>query len=514
LLGGTQYLGGCTLDISRGVLRCADGAETMLRPKSLELLLFLHRHSGRVVGRAELLDAVWPNVFVTDDSITQCVGEIRKAMGLAGAELLRTVPRRGYLLQAGLLMDGPLDRTLAPSRDEDRPSIAVLPFRKHYTDPQEAYFADGIIEGIVHVLSGLERVLVVSRHSALAVAASTVEARAVGRELGVRYALYGGVRRSGQRLRITTELSETETGSIIRSDLYDGDTTELFALQDRIALQVVTAIAPQVRQHELSRALRKPPASLTDYDLVLRALDHLHRLDHASFDEAQALLRQVITTRPNYALAHTTTAWLHVLRIAQGWSRNIAADSEAAALAAATAIEHDRNDALAMAIRGFVLAYTRQDFAPARQLLDQAVATSPSCALAWTYGAALRCWMDAAREAVEWARHGLRLAPHEPFTFLHEHILSQALYGSDEFDEAVAWARRSIVSNPRHSPNWRVLAASLVALGRQDEAEEATRRMRELEPEFSLGTLAARTPLQGATRDLFIERLQQAGLRG
>jgi TolB-like protein len=485
----------------------------MLRPKSLELLLFLNRHAGRVVGRAELLDAVWPEIFVSDDSITQCVGEIRKAMGMTGAELLRTVPRRGYVLQAGLALQAPPEALGRSARDGDRPCIAVLPFRKSYTDLEEAYFADGIIEGIIHVLSGLERILVVSRQSALAVAETTVEPRAVGRLLGVGYVLYGGVRRSGNQLRISTELSETETGSIIRSDLYAGSTTELFELQDRIALQVVTSIAPQVRQHELARALRKPPASLTAYDLVLQALDRLHRLDHASFAQAQALLRQVVAASPDYALAHTITAWLHVLRIAQGWTPDIQEEADAAARAAATAIEHDRGDALAMAIRGFVLAYTRHEFGPARRLLDEAVAVSPSCALAWTYGAALRCWLDAGAEAVEWARHGLRLAPHEPFTFLHEHVLSQALYGAGDFAEAAAWARHSILSHPQHSPSWRVLAASLVALGRIAEAEEAAARMRELEPGFSLRVLAARTPLQGATRDLFIERLRRAGLQ-
>jgi TolB-like protein len=509
LTARNQRLGPCLLDTGRGLLQRADGTETMLRPKSLELLLFLLRNRGRVVGRAEILETVWPKVFVSDDSVTQCIVDIRKALGPSGLALLRTLPRRGYLLEVG-----PEEETATGRLQADgRPSIAVLPFRKDYADPEEAYFADGIIEGIVHVLSGLEQIFVVSRSSSLAVAKTTVEARAAGRELGVGYVLYGGVRRSGNRLRIATELSETEGGAIIRSDRYDGEVAELFDLQDRIALQVITTIAPQVRQHELTRALRKPPASLTAYDLVLKALDRLHRLDHVALDEAAALLRRAVESDPGFALAQTTIAWLHVLRIAQGSTQDIAAEAEAAARAAAIAIEHDRNDAMAKAIRGFVLAYTRHDFAPALRLLDDAVATSPSCALAWSYGAALRCWLDAGVEAVEWAKRGLRLAPHDPFTFLHEHILSQALHGAGEMQEAVIWARRSIASNPHHSPSWRVLAASLVALGEETEAMAAARRMHELEPGFSLRILAARTPLQGTARTTFIDRLRRAGVR-
>ena len=272
---GRIRFGCCVLDEGRGALCTADGIETVLRPKTLELLRLMLRNPGRVVSRNEILDAVWPGLFVTDDSITQCVVEIRKAMGAGGAELLRTVPRRGYLLQAEVAKEAASGRALpalSAALPEDRPTIAVLPFRKDRGDAQEDYFADGIIEGIVHVLSGLDRISVISRGSALTLAESTVDPREIGERLGVRYVLYGGVRRAGDRLRISTELSETETGQIIRTDRYDGDVSDIFALQDRIAEQVVAIVAPEVRERELTRALRKPPASLTAYDLVLRAL--------------------------------------------------------------------------------------------------------------------------------------------------------------------------------------------------------------------------------------------------
>jgi len=306
-VAGRIRFGACVLDEGRGVLCAPDGAESVLRPKTLDLLRLLLRNPGRIVARQEILDAVWPNLFVTDDSITQCVVEIRKAMGGGGAEMLKTVPRRGYLLQAEVESDAPPEasRSLLP---EDRPSIAVLPFRKDGADPQEAYFADGVVEGIVHVLSGLERIVVISRGSALAVAETTVDPREVGRKLGVRYVLYGGVRRAGDKLRITTELSEAETGAVLRSDRYDGETADLFALQDRIAENAAATLVPELRERELGRALRKPSGSLTAYDLVLRALDQARRVEPEANAAARALLQEALRLDPGSAMARSNLA--------------------------------------------------------------------------------------------------------------------------------------------------------------------------------------------------------------
>jgi TolB-like protein len=508
--------GHCTLDEGRGVLVAPDGTETLLRPKTFELLRLLLRHAGRVVAREEILDAVWPGIFVTDDSITQCVVELRRAMGEGGAGLLRTVPRRGYLLQAEVIAEAPPPSPLAEpmlsARADDRPSIAVLPFRKDHPDPEEAYFADGIIEGIVHVLSGLDGVFVVSRGSALAFAQMTTDARAAGRELGVRYVLYGGVRRAGGRLRITTELTDAERGTILRTDRYEGDTADLFALQDRIAEQVAAAIAPHLREQELMRALRKPPATLGAYDLVLRALDQLRRLDEEAFAASRATLDQAIAADPGYGAAHSYLAWWHMLRIGQGWSRDAVADHDAAERHAEMALERDRQDALAITIRGSVLGYVRRDFEAARRLLDRAVELSPSCALAWAYGAGLRCWVGEGEAALRHAERAVRLAPLDPFSFLHEHMLAQAHYTLGRLDQAIAWAQRSAIANPRHAPNWRLLVASLAGAGRAADAAEPAARLLRLDPGFTLGAFAARTPLAGELRETFVGRLRLAGL--
>jgi adenylate cyclase len=436
-------------------------------------------------------------------------------MGEVGTALLRTVPRRGYLLQAPVMVqeDQPVSAlALLPPVQDDIPSIAVLPFRKFQHDPENAYFADGIVEGIVHVLSGLDRLRVISRGSALALAERTVDPREIGRELGVRYVLYGGVQRAGDRLRISTELSESETGNVIRTDRHDGDMADLFALQDRIAEQAVATITPTVREHELQRALRKPPANLTAYDLVLRALDRFHRLDRDSFDQAYAFLRQAMSADPSSAIPYSYLAWWHGMRIAQGWSLDVEGDNAAATSAGSAAVALDANDPVALAARGYSLGYVSRDFISAEECLNRAINVSPSCALAWGFGAGIRCWTERGVEAVQWGERAIRLAPYDTFAFLFEHLLSQAHYTVGNYDEAITWGQRSAAANPRHMPNLRTLIASLVAAGRASDSVALVDRLMQLEPNMSLEAFARRTPLQGRLRDQFIYQLRTAGL--
>jgi TolB-like protein len=507
--------GRCTLDEGRGVLLSADGVESVLRPKTLELLRLLLDNPGRVVARGEILDAVWPGVFVTDDSITQCVVEIRKAMGAGGTEVLKTIPRRGYLLQAEVSAEAPAVQpvpTLLSPRVPEGPSIAVLPFRNDHHDPQEAYFADGIIEGIVHVLSGLDGLFVVSRSSALAFAQITTDARAAGRELGVRYVLYGGVRRAGGRLRITTELVDAQRGIILRADRHDGADADLFELQDRIAEEVAATIAPQLREHELAAALRKPPATLTAYDLVLRALDQAKRTEPEAMTRAEALLGEALKTEPAYATALSYLALLRMIRVSEGWAVDPAATVGEAAHYAEAAVEANPADPLALAVRGHTVSYLTRDYAAAMRLLERAMRIGPSCAWAWAWGSATAGYLGETEHAVRLAERAVRLAPLDPFAYLFEHLLSQAHYLHGALEPAVHWARRSMAANPRHAPNLRVLAASLVGLGRGAEAKEAARRLQEVDAGFRVSAFAARTPLPPAVRGAFCDRLLAAGL--
>jgi adenylate cyclase len=399
----------------------------------------------------------------------------------------------------------------APAGSEPRPSIAVLPFRKHQTEPEEGYFADGIVDDIIHALGALKELFVISRGSTLGYGGSMIDVRAIGRELGVRYVLYGSVRRSGGRLRIGTELSDTETGAVIHSDQYDGSLADLFELQDRISLNVVKTIAPNVREHELMRALRKHPQNLTAYDLVLQALDLLYRMDHESFSRARGLLQQAMCHDPGYAPAYSYTAYWYVFRVGEIGSAD-PADAAAGAQYAAEAIELNPNDALALAIYGHVQSFLLRNYERAISFLDRALAAGPSSAMAWTMSSATCGYIGDGATAVQRAEQGVRLSPLDARTFWHEGILANAHYINGNYEEAVAWARNAIGRNDSIRFTIRTLIASLAALGRADEAAQAARHLLRVQPDFRLGAYAKRCPFRDSILDKWIARLRSAGL--
>jgi len=404
------------------------------------------------------------------------------------------------------------DTGLAESAVEYRPSLAVLPFRTLQKDQSDAYFAEGMVDDIIRALGGLKDLVVIARSSTQTFAGAPLDLRRVGYDLDVQYVVHGSVRRSGTMLRIAVELSEAQSGQVIWADRFDGEITDLFELQDRIAIRVAAAVAPHLHERELSRALRKHPTSMTAYDLTLQALDQLSRMDRSALGRARELLEQAIKVDPDYAPAYSRLASLHLRWVAQGWSEDELADRQTAASNARLAIERDRSDAVALAIYGHIQSYLLKDYGVATDYLDRAMAVGPSCALAWGYSSLTRGFLGDYAAAVARAERAVRLSPLGPDAFWFEHFLSQAYYLSGRYEEAVAWARMSDAHNAVNYSNQRCLIASLVALDEMDEARQVGRRLLQMIPSFRLSTFRARTPLPGAVRDEFAERLKLAGL--
>jgi tetratricopeptide (TPR) repeat protein len=336
--------------------------------------------------------------------------------------------------------------------------------------------------------------------------------RTVGRDLGVRYVLSGSVRRSGSRLRIQTELSETETGTVARTDRYDGELADLFEIQDRISAQAVSSIAPNIREWELQRARRKPADSLTAYDLLLRGNDLMLRLNESDFNRARGLLQQAIAEDPGYAPAWAYAAYWHILRIGQGWSPDMGADHAAAVRCSEAALERDEGMALALAIRGHMKSFLDHDFEGAAALLERALVSGPNLPLAWSFASATSGYMGDGPVAVLRAERALRLSPGDPFAFRHESMLAQAHYINGNHEQAVEWGERALRSNARFSSNLRVLIAALVALGRSKRAAEHAKALLAAEPGFRILSWAHRTPFRGALLDGVVARLREAGL--
>jgi adenylate cyclase len=395
---------------------------------------------------------------------------------------------------------------------EYRPSLAVLPFRTLQPDQSDAYFAEGMVDDIISALGGLKDLVVIARGSTQTYADAPLDLRRVGHDLDVRYVVHGSVRRSGDRLRITVELSEARSGEIIWAERSDGELSELFDLQDRIAIRVATTVAPQLRELELSRALRKHPASMTAYDLTLQALHHLNRMERSSLEQARELLQQAVAADPDYAPAYSRLASLHLRRVAQGWSANETADRSQAGAAARMAIERDRNDPVALAIYGHTQSYLGKDYAIGKDYIERAMAVGPSCAVAWGYSSLTCGYLGDYTNAVPRAERAVRLSPIGPDAFWFEHFLSQAYYLADRYEEAVAWARMSDAHNAANTANQRCLIAALVALGEVEEARALAERLLRHDSSFRLTTFALRTPLPGEIRNIFVERLRLAGL--
>jgi len=517
--GEVLCFGDFSLDLGRACLGDLNGSLIHLRPKSFDLLVALAQRPRQLLRKDELLDAVWPNVHVTEDSLVQCIREIRRAIRDEAGDVLRTVARRGYILDTEV---SSTTRSAATSlvssapavtgEHEARPFVAVLPFHSAPDQDTDAWFAQGITEGIIHVLSGIHELLVISHGSSLAYAGAPVDPHRIVRELGVRYVLNGSVRRAGGRFRVATELSDATGGDVVRSDRYEGAAQELFDVQDQIAGRIAASLVPAVRRRELARAARKHPENLTSYDLVLQALDLLYQLDQKKFMRARGLLEQSIALDPDYATAYSHAATWHMFRIGQGWSLNPAEDIAAAARCASAALERDRENAVALAIYGHMLSFSQRDLHTASHFLDRAVFSGPSSHMAWTLHSATRGYLADGPAAIESAQRALRLSPFDPFGFFTEHMLSQAFYVNGDYEEAVTWGRLAAGHNSLLTSNLRTLAAALVASGRVTEARHVGQQVLAVEPNFRLSHFAARTPLSPAILETHIPKLRLAGL--
>jgi adenylate cyclase len=290
-----------TLDCTRGALADQDG-EIALRPKSFEVLRFLVSNAGRLVSRDEVLEAIWPGVTVTEESLTQCISEIRTALGESGQRMIKTVPKRGYLFAVEVTCNREEPPSAASKADaapslQDGPSIAVLPFVNLSGDAAQDYVSDGITEDIINGLSYFAGLSVIARNSSFSYKGRAVDVREVGRQLGVRYIVEGSVRRFGDRIRITAQLADALSGVQRWGERFDRELGDVFAVQDEITQAIVRIVVAHLGTAEEERAARKPASSWTAYDLLMqgdqawRALEqswvtrHLHDA-HRLFEEA------------------------------------------------------------------------------------------------------------------------------------------------------------------------------------------------------------------------------------
>ena len=381
--------------------------------------------------------------------------------------------------------------TEAPPAIPERPSIAVLPFTNMSGDPEQDYFADGMVEDIITALSRFKELFVIARNSSFVYKGRSVDIQQVAHDLGVRYVLEGSVRRAGDRLRITGQLIDAATQAHLWADRFDGALEDVFDLQDRVSESVVSALQPRLRQAEIERARRKPPASLDAYDYLLRALPLVIANTVAEAGTAIKLLGEALRLNPDYAYAHalTSLAYGQIFRSASGPEREqLRAKS---ATHARQALEVAGDDSTALAYAGFMVLITEQDTAGARTALDRAVALNSNSAIAYSYRSLVLAMSGESELAIEDAHRALRLSPFDPTRYLPQNAVVIACTGLRQYDEAVAWAHKAIESSPPRFPMsyvWLIVAEC--ARGNAAEAERYVKRLAATLPGFEPGTLA------------------------
>jgi len=392
----------------------------------------------------------------------------------------------------------------------DRPSIAVLPFQNLSPDPEQEYFADGMVEDIITGLCRIRWLFVIARNSSFTYKGQAVDVKRVGSELGVRYVLGGSVRKAGKRVRITTQLVEAETGIHVWAERYDRSLDDIFALQDEITLSTLGAIEPSLRAAEIERVKRKRPENLDAYDLVLRALPNVGTGMPDGVRIAVPLLERAFALEPDYGLVHGCLAWcLEVLFVRDGFHPAIAA---AAVRHAHAAITHGRDDATALGMAGFVISLVEHDRPTATEAFESALALSPSCSIALILGSTAMGWANEAERALAWGERAVRLSPFDRLIFAAHIGLAVGHFARDHYKEAVSAARRAIRSNPGFSVAHWVLAASLAALGRIPEAKVAAAQVLALSPNFTTAGTCAGVGVPAALAAPLTKACYAAGL--
>ena len=394
----------------------------------------------------------------------------------------------------------------------DKPSIAVLPFTNLSGDPEQDYFADGMVEDIITGLSRIKWIFVIARNSSFAYKGKAMDVRQIGRELGVRYVLEGSVRRSANRVRITAQLIDTGTGAHIWADHYDRALDDVFAVQDELTMSVIGVIEPTLRKAEIERARRKRPDSLDAYDLYLRALPLAFTAMPLDADKALELLDRAIELEPDYAAVHALIAWCHEQRYLRG---GLHEEAKRAALEhARAAIAAGGDDAAALATAAFVIAVVEYDYKTATAAFDRSFGLSSSSALALGFSSIVRAWMGDDAATIDQAERAIRLSPFDPLLYLPYIGLAYAHFAAGRFADAADAAGRATQSNPRFTMPYVLHAAALANLGHSEEARVVTDRVLELEPSLtvSIAIQSARFANPDKKAELG-DALRRAGLR-
>jgi len=511
-----------SLDIDRRELRRADHLIS-IEPQIFDLLQYLIRNRERVVSRDDLIAAVWNRRIVSESTLSSRVNAVRSAIGDNGKDqrLIRTFSKKGVRFIGAIERDEEFtcagDETRLPPVLPDNPSIAVLPFKDLGGEVSHNYFSDGITADIITELSRFSDLFVIARNSSFQYKEKPVDARQIGRELGVRYLLEGSVQRAGDRVRITVQLVDAATCVNCWAERYDRKLDDVFAVQDEIARRIVTTLVSHVNKAEANRTLLKPASTWQAYDYYLRAAEALNAwwlspTKAANLYETRRLLKRSLSIEPDYARAHALLADTYI----SAYQAPLDADyinSEALERAHRSACDALRSDShlpLAHALMGFVLGFKRHHDASIVEL-ERAIALNPNYT-DWRFAMTFVMAGDHLR-AVDAAQAHLRADPFYPPRAAF--WLGVAYYMLRKYSEAIPHFREAASRAPNSGGAHRWCAANYAQLKRFDEAQTELAAALRIDPKF---TLELQRRLAAVCRyeedsEHSVDGLRKAGLR-
>ncbi|MBR0846357.1 winged helix-turn-helix domain-containing protein [Bradyrhizobium diazoefficiens] len=508
----------CTLNTDRREVH-RNGDLIVVTPQVFDLLAYLIINRERVVSKDDMIAAIWNGRIVSDSALTTRINGARSAIGDSGEvqRLIKTLPRKGFRF-VGQVREA---REAAGSDHSevategalalpDKPSIAVLPFENMSGDPEQEYFADGMVEEIITALSRFKWLFVIARNSSFVFKGKAVDVKEVGRRLGVRYILEGAVRKASGKIRITGQLIDAVTGAHIWADRFERDLTDVFTLQDDVTVAVVSAIQPKLLETEIAISTRRRPESLTAYDYYLRALPQFYLATREGLAEGIRLAHRALELDPGFGFVAALAGIGHLRNVLWGYSTDPQSDRKEAIRLLRRALSTNDNDPHTLASAAVISAHMIGDSESEIEMADRAVALNPNSYVAWSARGHVFRIAGLPEEAVRSFERAIRMSPLDPGLHTRFGGMAMAFIELRRFDEAIVAGKKALRQNPSFSVAHRCLASAFAHLGRDADARKAAARVFEFDPAFTISAWIARGGQSNAKMQ--IEGLRKAGL--
>jgi TolB-like protein len=473
-----------------------DTGPVALSKRAVALLHMLVERAGVLVSKDALIEAAWPGLAVEDSNLTVQIAALRRALGEVpgGESWIVTLPRKGYRFVGPAVTQSEALVPATPTVDvakrptpmmalalPDKPSIAVLPFENMSGDPEQGYFADGMVEEIVIALSRIRWLFVIARNSSFTYRGRAVDVKVVGRELGVLYVLEGSIRKAGNRVRITAQLLDATTGAHLWADRFDSTLEDIFELQDNVASSVAGVIEPALQAAEHRRSIQRPTDDLTAYDLFLQARVALYSASRQGTMRALDLAERALERDRSYGSALAVATRCHCNIYVCVWTNDLEATRKEGIELARRALRVAGDDPFILANAAIGLALFGEDIATAIALVDHSLQLNPNFARGWHLSGGLQLWAGQYDLAIEHVETAIRLSPREPRSATYLSIGIGHFFARRTV-KAVEMIGLSLQENSEWPPTLRFMASCLAHLGRLKEAQEMVKRLQAITP--------------------------------